>query len=87
MFRMPSEICRYEQDLKSRQTSISVDIMAPTEGRPKSRIGWLLRQLPETWPDLRIEVWYPYVRESTPLDAKAGARKTRGFALPSRRQA
>ncbi len=52
-------------DLKSRQTSISVDIMAPTEGRPKSRISWLLRQLSEAWPDLRIEVWYPYVREST----------------------
>ena len=40
--------------------------MAPTEGRPKSRIGWLLCQLPETWPDSHIEVWYPYVRKSTP---------------------
>jgi hypothetical protein len=51
-------------DLKSRQTSLSVDILAPTEGRPKSRISWLLRQFSEAWPDLRIEVWYPYVRES-----------------------
>src|ERR1700728_1102057 len=62
-------------DLKSRQTSISVDIMAPTEGRPKSRIGWLLRQLPETWPDLRIEVWYPYVRESTPATLEQARAK------------
>ena len=52
-------------DLKSRQTSLSVDVLAPTEGRPKSRISWLLRQLPEAWSDLRVEVWYPYVREST----------------------
>jgi hypothetical protein len=51
-------------DLKARQTSISVDIGAPTEGRPKSRINWLLRQLTEAWPDLRIEVWYPHARES-----------------------
>ena len=51
-------------DLKARQTSLSVNIMAPTEGRPKSRIRWLLRQLPEAWSDLRVEVWYPYVRES-----------------------
>ncbi len=55
---------RIRADLKSRQTSLSVDIMAPTEGGPKARIRWLLRQLPEAWPDLRVEVWYPYVRES-----------------------
>lgn len=51
-------------DLKSRQTSLSVNIVAPTEGRPKSRINWLLRQLTEAWPDLRVEVWYPHARES-----------------------
>jgi hypothetical protein len=51
-------------DLKSRQTALSVDVSAPTEGRPKSRINWLLRQLAEAWPDLRVEVWYPHARES-----------------------
>lgn len=51
-------------DLKSRQTSLSVSLSAPTEGRPKSRINWLLRQLAEAWPDLRVEVWYPHARES-----------------------
>jgi hypothetical protein len=51
-------------DLKSRRTSFSVEVGAPTEGRPKARINWLLRQLTEAWPDLRIEVWYPHARES-----------------------
>ncbi len=51
-------------DLKSRQTSLSVDMTAPSEGRPKSRISWLLRQLTEAWPDLRVEVWYPHARET-----------------------
>lgn len=51
-------------DLKARQTSLSVSFSAPTEGRPKSRINWLLRQLTEAWPDLRVEVWYPHARES-----------------------
>jgi hypothetical protein len=51
-------------DLKARQTSVSVSLVAPTEGRPKSRINWLLRQLQDAWPDLRLEVWYPHARES-----------------------
>jgi hypothetical protein len=51
-------------DLKARQTSLSVSVGAPTEGRAKSRISWLLRQLTESWPDMRVEVWYPHARES-----------------------
>lgn len=51
-------------DLKSRLTSLSVSIDAPKEGRPKPRINWLRRQLGDIWPDLRIEAWYPYTRES-----------------------
>lgn len=66
-------------DLKSRQTCLSVDIMAPTEGRPKSRIGWLLRQLPEAWSDLRIEVWYPYVRESAAATLEQALARPEGL--------
>jgi hypothetical protein len=64
--RVPDAIgdLRLVADLKARQTTISVDVEAPTEGRPKSRINWLVRQLHEAWPDLRIEVWYPHARES-----------------------
>jgi hypothetical protein len=64
--RVPDAVgdLRIRADLKSRQTSLSVDVAAPTEGRPKSRINWLLRQLNEAWPDLRVEVWYPHARES-----------------------
>ncbi len=64
--RVPDAVgdLRIRADLKSRQTSLSVDVAAPTEGRPKSRINWLLRQLNEAWPDLRIEVWYPHARET-----------------------
>ncbi len=64
--RVPDAIGDLEvrADLKTRQTCLSVSFGAPTEGRPKSRINWLLRQLAEAWPDLRIEVWYPHARES-----------------------
>lgn len=64
--RVPDAIgdLQIRADLKSRQTSLSVDMAAPSEGRPKPRINWLLRQLSEAWPDLRIEVWYPHARET-----------------------
>ncbi len=64
--RVPDAIgdLQIHADLKARQTSLSVSVGAPTEGRSKSRISWLLRQLTEAWPDLRIEVWYPHARES-----------------------
>lgn len=64
--RVPDAVgdLRIRTDLKSRQTSLSVDLDAPGEGRPKPRINWLLRQLGDAWPDLRVEVWYPHARES-----------------------
>jgi hypothetical protein len=64
--RVPDAIgdLQIRADLKSRQTSLSVDVAAPSEGRPKSRINWLLRQLTDAWPDLRVEVWYPHARET-----------------------
>lgn len=51
-------------DLKSRQVAVSVEVVAPNEGRVKSRISWILRQLTEASPDLRIEVRYPHSREN-----------------------
>lgn len=51
-------------DLRSRRTSLSVDLAAPGEGRPRSRINWLLRQLSEARPELRVETWHRHARES-----------------------
>lgn len=52
-------------DLRARQTLTSVTVKAPAEGRAKSRINWLLRQLADAPDDLRIEAIYPNAREST----------------------
>ena len=53
-------------DLRARQTLTSVAIDAPREGRVKSRLTWLLRQLDDAPADLTIEVVYPSARETTP---------------------
>jgi hypothetical protein len=70
-------------DLKSRQTALSVDVSAPTEGRPKSRISWLLRQLAEAWPDLRVEVWYPHARESVAVTLEQARERPESLLFPA----
>jgi len=51
-----------EADLRTRRVSTSVEVPAPKEGRPKTRINWLLRQLGDAPDDLRIEVGFANVR-------------------------
>lgn len=46
---------RVETDLRSRQITCSIDVAAPQEGRPVTRVNWLLRQLKTSRDDLRIE--------------------------------
>jgi len=52
-------------DLSARLLTTSVDIAAPREGRAKTRLTWLLRQLRDAPATLRIEVTYPLVKETT----------------------
>jgi len=49
----------------ARQVHTDVALDAPREGRPSSRINWLLRQLKGVPDDLRIEVRFAGVRETT----------------------
>lgn len=58
---------RVEADLRTRRVTTSVDIDAPREGRPKTRITWLLRQLRNAPADLRIDVSFANVRETSSL--------------------
>ncbi|NOY56074.1 MAG: hypothetical protein GXP34_08810 [Actinobacteria bacterium] len=54
-----------EADLVSRQVTTSIEVKAPREGRAKTRVNWLLRQLKDAPPDTRIEVKFPHTRDST----------------------
>jgi hypothetical protein len=51
-----------EADLRTRRVSTTVEIPAPKEGRPKTRVNWLLRQLADAPGDLRVEVRFSQVR-------------------------
>lgn len=51
-----------EANLRTRRVTTTVEIPAPKEGRPKTRVNWLLRQLADASGDLRVEVRFSNVR-------------------------
>jgi hypothetical protein len=65
--RVPDAVgdIRIRADLRARRTLTSVTIDAPREGRAKSRINWLIRQLADAPGDLQIEAAFPNARQTT----------------------
>lgn len=59
-----------EADLRGRRFRTSIVVNAPKEGRPSTRISWILRQLAGAKDDLMIEVRYPNQREPTSASLK-----------------
>ena len=66
-FRVPGAVgpIDVEADLRARLTRVSVKASAPKEGRPATRINWILRQLKKAPDDLRVEVHFARTKEST----------------------
>ena len=57
-------------NLRARTMTVSVDVQAPAEGKPQTRINWLVRQLGDAPDDVRIEAHYRGMR--FPTSAKLG---------------
>jgi hypothetical protein len=53
-----------EANLRTRRVTTTVEIPAPKEGRPKTRVNWLLRQLRGASDDLRVEVRFARTRST-----------------------
>lgn len=68
-FRVPDAIGPVEliANLRTRQVTAAVDVDAPREGRPRTQVNWMLRQLNEAPDDLRVEVRFKQLRETTSL--------------------
>lgn len=54
-------------DLRTKKVRTSVEVPAPREGRPLTRINWVLRQLKGKPGDLRIDVRFSSTKETTSL--------------------
>jgi hypothetical protein len=65
--RVPNAVgdLRVEADLRTRRVTTSVDLNAPRDGRrPKTQVTWLVRQLENAPPDLRIDASFVNARET-----------------------
>jgi hypothetical protein len=85
--KVPDAIAPLEVDvdLRSKLVTTSVDIPAPRVGRAKTRVTWLLRQLREAPPALRIDVSYSMVRETTTGALKDALAKPESLLLAADR--
>jgi hypothetical protein len=52
-------------DLRTRQVTTSVRVEAPAEGRSSAQLNWILRQLRQASPDLRLGAAFTNSRETT----------------------
>ncbi len=71
-----------EANLASRQVTTHARIKAPGEGRAKTRVNWLLRQLKDAPPDLRITARFPRTRTTTSVLFEAAVANPNELLLP-----
>jgi hypothetical protein len=84
-FRVPGAVgpIDVEADLRARLTRVGVKVTAPKEGRPQTRINWILRQLKKAPEDLRVEVQFARTKESTALLLKDARENPKALLSPS----
>lgn len=56
-----------EADLRTRQLTTSVEIASPREGRPKTQVSWILRQLKDAPDTLRIDARFASTKDSASM--------------------
>jgi hypothetical protein len=84
-FKVPGAVgpIEVEADLRARLTRVSVKLSAPKEGRPLTRVNWMLRQLGKAPDDLRIEVRFARTKESTALLLRDAREEPKALLSPS----
>jgi hypothetical protein len=65
--RIPGAIAPIDvvADLRAARVTVSVDVDSPREGRPVTRVNWLVRQLRDAPDGLRVDAWTANARTST----------------------
>lgn len=84
-FRVPGAVgpIELEADLRARLTRASVTITAPKEGRPQTRINWILRQLKKAPEDLRLEVHFARTKETSAVLLKDAREEPASLLSPT----
>jgi hypothetical protein len=84
-FKVPGAVgpIMVEADLRARLTRVSVTVKAPKEGRPLTRINWMLRQLKKAPADLRVETRFARTKEATALLLGEAQEEPRQLLCPA----
>jgi hypothetical protein len=84
-FRVPDAVgpIEVEADLRARLTRTTVKVNAPKDGRPLTRINWVLRQLKGAPKDLRIEVQFARTKETTALLLSDARERPKALLSPT----
>ncbi|MEJ7650074.1 MAG: TerD family protein [Nakamurella sp.] len=70
-------------DLRSERVGVSVQVDAPRDGRPLTRINWLLRQIPEARDALRVEALLTGGRGLSTAELLGSVRKKPELLVPA----
>ena len=83
--RVPGAIAaiELEADLRTRLFTTAVEVTGPREGRSKTRISWLLRQLKDAPNTTRVRVRYPNAKDTVSAILKDVRDKPEKLLLPS----
>ena len=65
-------------DLRAGKVTCHVDVDAPREGRPLTRVNWLVRQLKETPDSARVEAFVAHTRGSAAAELLSTIRENPG---------
>ena len=83
--RVPGAIARLEleADLRTRLFTTAIEVAAPREGRPKTRVAWLLRQLKDAPDATRVRVRYPNAKDTVSAILRDVREKPEKLLLPT----
>ena len=83
--RVPGAVApiELEADLRTRLFTTAVEVTGPREGRSKTRISWLLRQLKDAPDTTRVRVRYPNAKDTVSAILKEVRDKPEKLLLPS----
>ncbi|WP_353648525.1 TerD family protein [Nakamurella sp. A5-74] len=70
-------------DLRSERVGVSIQVDAPRDGRPLTRINWLLRQIPDARDALRVEALLAGGRGLSTAELLGSVRKKPELLVPA----
>jgi hypothetical protein len=68
-------------DLRAQRVTCHVDIEAPREGRPTTRVNWLVRQLADAPDSVRVEAYVAHGRGASAAELLGAVRANPGLLL------